>query len=1150
MAIRKIDSQSGIFSPRGLVALSLWCAGAAAISLAAIPTAPRNSQATQSSAQASVPGSTCQNSANPLASGCETWLARYAHPGSSDDKPAALAISPDGSHVFVTGDSGHLQTVNDFATTAYDTATGQQLWVATYNGPGNDVDQASAIAISPDGTRVYVTGRSVGANVGNSGPSYEYATIAYDTLTGAQQWVSRFNGLANPGLPASSGSAEPAALGVSPDGTRIFVTGMSAGALGPQYATVAYDSSGNQLWSSTYNGTASSYNVAKSISISPDGAHVYVTGTSQGATTKYDYATVAYDATSGVQLWAARYDGPSSSYDQASSVTTGPDGSRVYVTGQSTDSNGYPDYATVAYDSGTGSQLWVSRYVGPGNAYNLAAIVRVSPNGRSVFVTGENVTFVDQQHSISEYPTVAYDAATGTQQWVSTYPGPKDDAYVAVSLALSSDGKSVYVIQMSGENGGDFATVDYDANTGAQQWIAKYNGPANDLDLPKAIGVSKDGSRVIVTGVSPGINTRNDFATLSYDASTGTQEWVTRYNAVGVNDDEAVAIAASPDSNTVYVTGWSENGGSSGLDYATAAYDAATGTQKWLSRYHRTDHSFEIVRAMAVSHDGRQVYVTGYTDAGFNGAPSEYTTIAYNAASGAELWVDFFTAPTNSDINLGTAQALAVSPDDSRIYITGNVSGSTGGLTSYDQFGTVALDAASGSVVWSAFYSGNAAVGLGSNIAWAIGVTPDGKHVIVAGQSSNTGSPADFGTVAYDGATGAQQWIATYNGPGNNFDAVRAIAVSPDSSAVYVTGESFGLNNAYAYSTIAYDVMTGSQKWQATYTGPGGTGDLPAAIAASPDGKRVYVTGASDGTATGTDYGTVAYDAASGSQVWVARYAQPGSDLGAAIAVSPDSSLVFVTGESAGATTHGDYATIFYDATSGSEKLAARYDGPIGADDLAAKIAVSPDGARVFVTGVSPGTGTGPDYATIAYDTALIGAGPVQLSGVLSRKVHGSAGVFDINLPTTGSPGIECRSGGSNGDHTIIFTFSNTLTGVGGASVTSGTGNVHDGAIGSDAHDYIVNVTGVTNAQTITVTLTHVTDSSGNSSSAVSASMGVLLGDVNASGRVDAADVALVRQQTLQSITSANFREDIDITGRIDAADVSMVRQQSLTSLR
>ncbi len=175
---------------------------------------------------------------------------------------------------------------------------------------------------------------------------------------------------------------------------------------------------------------------------------------------------------------------------------------------------------------------------------------------------------------------------------------------------------------------------------------------------------------------------------------------------------------------------------------------------------------------------------------------------------------------------------------------------------------------------------------------------------------------------------------------------------------------------------------------------------------------------------------------------------------------------------------------------------------------------------------------------------------PVQLTNVVSRKAHGSAGTFDVDLPLTGNPGIECRNGGTNGDYSIVFTFLNPLTSVGGANVTSGTGSVSSSNIdSSDAHNYIVNLTGVANAQVINVSLENMTDSVGNFSNAVSAQMGVLLGDVNASRRVDAADVSLVRQQTLQPIGSSNFRSDLNASGRIDAADVSIARQQTLTSL-
>ena len=176
---------------------------------------------------------------------------------------------------------------------------------------------------------------------------------------------------------------------------------------------------------------------------------------------------------------------------------------------------------------------------------------------------------------------------------------------------------------------------------------------------------------------------------------------------------------------------------------------------------------------------------------------------------------------------------------------------------------------------------------------------------------------------------------------------------------------------------------------------------------------------------------------------------------------------------------------------------------------------------------------------------------PPPLLGIVSRKTHGTAGTFDIALPQTGSPGfpgIECRTGGApSGNHTMVFTFANPLTSVASAMVTGGTGSISSSSI--NGVEYIVNLTGVSNAQRLTVTLTNVVDTAGNSAASLAATMGVLLGDVNASRRVDSGDVSLVRQQTLQPITGSNFKEDINISGRIDSGDVSIARQQTLTSL-
>jgi hypothetical protein len=161
------------------------------------------------------------------------------------------------------------------------------------------------------------------------------------------------------------------------------------------------------------------------------------------------------------------------------------------------------------------------------------------------------------------------------------------------------------------------------------------------------------------------------------------------------------------------------------------------------------------------------------------------------------------------------------------------------------------------------------------------------------------------------------------------------------------------------------------------------------------------------------------------------------------------------------------------------------------------------------------------------------------LNRVVSRATHGGAGTFDIDL-TSGS-GIECRSGGPNSDYTMVFTFSNPITSCGVAS--SGTAST-----GPNPNQCTVQLTGVPNQQYTTVQLTGVIDNNANTVDAAG-TMGVLVGDVNGSKRVDAADVSLVRQQTLQNIDMSNFREDINASGRIDAADVSIARQQTLTSL-
>ena len=72
------------------------------------------------------------------------------------------------------------------------------------------------------------------------------------------------------------------------------------------------------------------------------------------------YATVALDGLTGSELWSARYNGPGSLDDSATALALTEDGSTVFITGYSWSTDSGADYATIAYDASTGAVLWGS----------------------------------------------------------------------------------------------------------------------------------------------------------------------------------------------------------------------------------------------------------------------------------------------------------------------------------------------------------------------------------------------------------------------------------------------------------------------------------------------------------------------------------------------------------------------------------------------------------------------------------------------------------------------------------------------------------------------------------------------------------------------------------------------------------------------
>ncbi|MBA3961382.1 MAG: hypothetical protein H0X40_05710 [Chthoniobacterales bacterium] len=176
---------------------------------------------------------------------------------------------------------------------------------------------------------------------------------------------------------------------------------------------------------------------------------------------------------------------------------------------------------------------------------------------------------------------------------------------------------------------------------------------------------------------------------------------------------------------------------------------------------------------------------------------------------------------------------------------------------------------------------------------------------------------------------------------------------------------------------------------------------------------------------------------------------------------------------------------------------------------------------------------------------AKANASTLALTDAVSRKIHGTAGTFDIELPQNGS-GVECRS--SNGNHEFVFTFTNGVVS-GNATLSAPAGGSIAGSPTFAGNTMTVELTGVTNDQTITVTLHNVTDTFSQVLPDTDISAGMLIGDSSGNKTVDLTDYNLVKAQVGAPVTANNFREDLDVNGTITHADGKIVRVYRNTNL-
>ena len=463
--------------------------------------------ATPAAAQPPVPALPGSCSLKGFDDRCESWSRTYdADPqaqGLSSEAASAQAISPDGRHAYVTVTHrvGGQYGVTRWVVVALDAATGATRWTSRFEGT-HDYDRPGAIAVSPDGRTVFVSGTTH-----LPGGSSVMLTMAHDAADGRELWRTVHDG------PGELDNGRT--MVVSPDGSEIYVGASSETAPGApvdlDVLVAGYDAgTGRELFATRWGGAGTGgvdYPVV--LAMHPAGGFVYAVGQAAGTVKPYDIDAAAVAIRVGGRgkgrnrpggiAWARRWDNRGlGENDEGYDAAVTPDGSQLVIAGR-------------------------TRGTGPSGA-DFDAL------------------------------TLSLDAQTGAERWSRVQPGPVDGYTSAVGVAAA--GGRVFTTAQATGSGAlqfDWLTIAY-GQDGQELWRRTFSTPSYDGEYPADVAATAEG--VWVTGKSFNGNTnplgRNgdiqglaDIVTASYDPATGADRWVARHNATGYGHDSGAALATA-----------------------------------------------------------------------------------------------------------------------------------------------------------------------------------------------------------------------------------------------------------------------------------------------------------------------------------------------------------------------------------------------------------------------------------------------------------------------------------------------------------------------------------------------------------------------------------------------------------------------------
>jgi len=281
-------------------------------------------------------------------------------------------------------------------------------------------------------------------------------------------------------------------------------------------------------------------------------------------------------------------------------------------------------------------------------------------------------------------------------------------------------------------------------------------------------------------------------------------------------------LDVSPDGKHVYIA--SEGDSAVGI----FSREATTGALTYLGL---VKEGFDVVGGLSgandvvVSPDGKHVYAAGSGD-------DAIVVFSRDAMTGGLTLVEVKKDGVGGVSGLGNPHSPALSPDGAHLYVA--CFGSTVAI--------FARDAGTGALTFLGFEEDGQDGVTGIGGAQAVVVSPDGKDVYVAGDTSDAVAAfrRDAGTGLLTFVEAEVDNVAGVDGLASPFD----LAIAPDGGHVYVPGAA-----DHAIAVFARNAMTGALDFvQVVRDGSGDVDGLRGAfgVAVSPDGTRLYAVGGQD----------------------------------------------------------------------------------------------------------------------------------------------------------------------------------------------------------------------------------------------------------------------------------------------------------------